>query len=67
MLDAFIIESIRERQREERERREERPFLELPLPLPNIDESKEETTEAKRVIIIDTVDEPTEDNFTIDL
>jgi|11_taG_2_1085331.scaffolds.fasta_scaffold01058_1 hypothetical protein len=67
MLDAFIIESIRERQREERERREERPFLELPLPLPNIDESKEETTEAKRVIIIDTVDEPVEDNFTIDL
>jgi len=64
MLDAFIIEQIR--RREEQQRRDDRPFLELPLPQPELNRPREEETEAKRVIIIDTMDDDAED-FVIDL
>jgi len=66
MLDAYIISEIKRREQEKRQ--EERPFLELPLPYNNIPVSKEEETEAKRVIIIDTVDtDPDDDVLTIEL
>jgi len=64
MLDAFIIEQIR--RREEESRRDNRPFLELPLPTPEHSKPQKEETEAKRVIIIDTMDDELDD-FTIDL
>ena len=64
MLDAFIIEQIR--RREEENRRDDRPFLELPLPQPEHSKPQEEEKEAKRVIIIDTMDDELDD-FTIDL
>ena len=66
MLDYHIIAEIKRREQERNEDR--RPFLELPLPLPIHNETQEEKTEAKRVIIIDTVDEDPEDTLTtIDL
>ena len=66
MLDAYIISEIKRREQEKRQ--EERPFLELPLPYNNIPVPKEEETEAKRVIIIDTVDtDPDDDVLTIEL
>lgn len=64
MLDAFIVEEIRRRQNNNPE---ERPFLELPLPQPNIPKHQEDETESKRVIIIDTMDDPVEDKYVIDL
>lgn len=66
MLDYHIIAEIKRREQERNEDR--RPFLELPLPLPIPNETRKEQTEAKRVIIIDTVDEEPEDSLvTIDL
>jgi len=64
MLDYYIIEQIKERQRIEQEG--ERPFLELPIPPPVVNKPKEET-ESKRVIIIDTVDIDPDDKFVVDL
>ena len=64
MLDAYIIEQIRERQRNVPE---ERPFLELPIPQPISNKPVEEKTEPKRVIIIDTVDTDPEDEFVLDI
>lgn len=64
MLDAYIIEQIRERQRNVPE---ERPFLELPIPHPISNKPVEEKTEPKRVIIIDTVDTDPEDEFVLDI
>ena len=53
MLEHFIIEELRRRQKIDEEK-DERPFLELPLPEYNDEENvKEETPEPKRVIIID--------------
>jgi hypothetical protein len=66
MLDAYIISEIQKREQEKRQ--EERPFLELPLPYNNIPVIEEDITEAKRVIIIDTVDQdPDDDVLTIEL
>jgi len=62
MLDAYIIEQIKERQRNNPE---QRPFLELPLPQPIPKDPEEDKTEAKRVIIIDTVDRDPEDDIGI--
>jgi hypothetical protein len=66
MLDAYIIAEIKRKEQEKRQ--EERPVLRLPLPCEYIPVSEEETTEAKRVIIIDTVDsDPEDDVLTIEL
>lgn len=65
MLDYYIINEIKKRHQENQ--REERPFLELPLPPPPSRSPPQEIEEAKRVIIIDTVDIDPEDEFTIDL
>lgn len=53
MLDAFIIEEIRRKRREERERAE-RPSAQLPLPiLPDTQPYGEEEKPSRGVIIID--------------
>ncbi len=53
MLDAFIIEEIRKKRREEKERLE-RPSVQLPLPvLPNVPSRKEEEKPSRGVVIID--------------
>jgi len=59
MIDAFIIEELKRREREEERRREsERPYLELPLPAQEepMQPSEEEGTDQKPergVMIID--------------
>lgn len=66
MLDIHIIAEIQRREQEKRQ--EERPVLRLPLPCEYIPVIKEDITEAKRVIIIDTVDQdPDDDVLTIEL
>mgnify|MGYP003123990327 CR=1 FL=1 len=62
MLDLYIIEYLKEK--EKREQETERPYLELPLPEPVFQPDVEEKPEPKRVIIIDTIDEELDD-FTI--
>lgn len=62
MLDLYIIEYLKEK--EKKEQQTERPFLELPLPEPVFQPDVEEQPEPKRVIIIDTIDEELDD-FTI--
>jgi hypothetical protein len=54
VLDAYIIDEIRQRD-EELLRRDERPILQIPIPLvpEDIDEQEEHTEESPRVIIID--------------
>ncbi|MBR2979880.1 MAG: hypothetical protein IKC51_08110 [Myxococcaceae bacterium] len=53
MLDAFIIEEIRKKRREEKERLE-RPSVQLPLPvLPKVPQRKEDEKPSRGVIIID--------------
>jgi hypothetical protein len=64
MLDDIIIDYIRQREKQKRE--EIRPQLELPLPPPP-PRTPAPKEEAKRVIIIDTVEEDVSDDFIIDL
>lgn len=57
MLPPFIIEQIRQREREEQARRSERPRLELPLhpePLHRPEEPKER--EERGLVIIDLLE-----------
>lgn len=57
MLPPFIIEQIRQREREEQARRSERPRLELPLqpePLHRSEEPKER--EERGLVIIDLLE-----------
>lgn len=60
MLPPFIIEQIRQREREEKARRSERPRLELPLhpePLPQREEQGERPEREERgVVIIDLLE-----------
>ncbi len=57
MLDAFIIDEMRRREREEAERRieNERPMLEIPVPEIPLQRPREEEDEAPQrgVIVID--------------
>lgn len=59
MIDAFIIDELKRREREEEHRRDqERPFLELPLPMPispDVWPTAEEDEDApeRGVVIID--------------
>ena len=64
MFDDIIIDYIR--RREEQKREQIRPHLELPLPPPP-PRTPEPQEEAKRVVIIDTVEEDVSDDFIIDL
>lgn len=53
MLDAFIIEEIRRKRREEKER-VERPSVQLPLPIfPDVPPHSEEEKPSRGVVIID--------------
>ncbi|MDR0965379.1 MAG: hypothetical protein LBM75_02545 [Myxococcales bacterium] len=57
MLDAFIIEEIRRKRREEKERTE-RPSVQLPLPtLPRPPPTRDEEKPSRGVIIIDLCNE----------
>ncbi len=57
MLDAFIIEEIRRKRREERERAE-RPSVQLPLPVfPEVPAQDEEEKPSRGVVIIDLSNE----------
>jgi len=58
MLDAFIIDELKRRERLEEERRQdaERPFLEIPVPedvMPLPASSEEERKPERGVIVID--------------
>lgn len=56
MLDAFIIEEIRRKRREEKERME-RPSAQLPLPVfPDVPPGGEEEKPSRGVVIIDLSD-----------
>lgn len=64
MPDIYIIDKIKRR---DESVRDERPFLELPIPHPDIQTTERCQPEPKRVIIIDTVDIDPEDDNVIDL
>lgn len=59
MIDAFIIDELNRREREEEQRRDDqRPYLELPLPAPGPEElwpaeNEEDRTPERGVMIID--------------
>jgi len=64
MPDIYIIDQIK---RHNENVGNERPFLELPIPQPDIQTTERSQPEPKRVIIIDTVDIDPEDDNVIDL
>ena len=54
MLDAFIIEEIKRREREREQRDNERPSIQVPLPVPDHTPQQSEEDKPRRgVIIID--------------
>ncbi len=54
MLDAFIIEEIKRREREHKRRESERPSIQIPLPEPSrIPQQGEEKNPHRGVLIID--------------
>ena len=54
MLDAFIIEEIKRRERERDQREGERPSIQIPLPIPDhTPQQSEEDKPQRGVIIID--------------
>lgn len=61
MLDAYIIEHLRRR---EREQREEQPVVDLPVPLPDIEERRPTTPDdstRRGVVIIPLTDDDDEE------
>ncbi len=56
MLPPIIIDQIKKREEEERRRREQRPFIQVPEPLPGRPRPSTDENESERgVVIIDVI------------